>query len=291
MRIVRLWLPAVLLASGCAANWSGEPAGSQNASNQLAGSSQQVAVGTAAQAASPSNRRIVGGVETTIRQHPWQVALQIRDGTNWVLCSGSLIAERWVVTAAHCFSRRTSPADIKIKAGATNYMTDGTWIAVERIVLHENYDAQTHENDIALIKTGALTSGRAIRLAVSTEPLREMQRLEVTGWGATSEGGLVSPKLQKVQVPFVSNTTCNKPGAYHNHIKPGMMCAGSRDGGTDACQGDSGGPLVKRAESGPILVGVVSFGEGCARKLKYGVYTRVAYYRGWIERIAGADPI
>jgi secreted trypsin-like serine protease len=70
-----------------------------------------------------------------------------------------------------------------------------------------------------------------------------------------------------------------------------MMCAGSREGGIDACQGDSGGPLVKRAESGPVLVGVVSFGEGCARKLKYGVYTRISHYRSWIERVVGADPI
>src|SRR5262245_3279344 len=288
--LVGLWAAAVLMVGGCVTNWSGEPVTSGNASHELAGSNQPPSVGPA-QPTSPSNRRIVGGVDTTIRQHPWQVALQVRDGANWVLCGGSLIADRWVVTAAHCFSQRTSPRDVKLKAGTTNYRTDGTWIDVERIVLHDNYDAKTQENDIALVKVSASTSGRTIRLAVATEPLREMQWLEVTGWGALSEGGSASPKLQKVQVPFVSNATCNKPGAYHDHIKPGMMCAGSRDGGIDACQGDSGGPLVKRTESGPVLVGVVSFGEGCARKLKYGVYTRVSYYRSWIERIAGSDPI
>jgi trypsin len=288
--VVRLWVPASLMLSSCAVNWSGDPVNPQNVSHELANSQQTVPV-RPAQAASPSNRRIVGGVDTTIRQHPWQVALQVRDGTGWLLCGGSLVTERRVVTAAHCFSRQTRPSEVKLKAGTTYYMTEGTWTDVERIVLHDNYDAKTHENDIALIKVGASTSGRPIRLAIATEPLREMQWLEVTGWGAMSEGGPASPKLQKVRVPFVSNATCNKPGAYHSHITPGMICAGLRDGGIDACQGDSGGPLVKRTESGPVLVGVVSFGEGCARKLKYGVYTRVSYYRGWIERIAGADPI
>src|SRR5262249_27210520 len=152
------------------------------------GDSPQVAAVTPAQVSSPSNRRIVGGVDTTIRQHPWQVALQIRNGKGWLLCGGSLIAPRWVVTAAHCFSQAMGPGDVKIKAGATNYMSEGTWTEVERIVLHDGYDAHSHENDIALIKLGALTSGRTIRLALATETLREMQSLEVTGWGATAEG-------------------------------------------------------------------------------------------------------
>lgn len=78
------------------------------------------------------------------------------------------------------------------------------------------------------------------------------------------------------------NAVCNI--AYEGSIKPGMLCAGYREGGIDACQGDSGGPLVWRTSDGPVLVGVVSFGTGCARKLKYGVYTRVSAYRDWIDR-------
>jgi trypsin len=289
---VRHYLPAILLAtSGCTANWSGDAMNPQVTASEPLGDSRQVGPVKPPEDASPSNRRIVGGVDTTIRQHPWQVALQIRNRTGWMLCGGSLIAPRWVVTAAHCLPRETNLNDVKIKAGATNYMNEGAWTAAEKIVLHDSYNPQSHENDIALIKLRALTSGRPIRLAVPTEALREAQTLEVTGWGTTSEGGATSTKLQKVQVPVVSNATCNKPSAYHDQVKPGMMCAGSREGGIDACQGDSGGPLVKRAESGPVLVGVVSFGEGCARKLKYGVYTRISHYRSWIERVVGADPI
>ena len=76
---------------------------------------------------------------------------------------------------------------------------------------------------------------------------------------------------------------------YNGSIGAGMMCAGHRDGGVDACQGDSGGPLVWKTDDGPLLVGVVSFGEGCARKLKYGVYTRVSKYRHWITKVIASD--
>jgi trypsin len=90
--------------------------------------------------------------------------------------------------------------------------------------------------------------------------------------------------LLRATVPYIDNATCNEPISYNGEILAGMMCAGHRDGGIDACQGDSGGPLVWRSQDGPILVGVVSFGDGCARRLKYGVYSRLSYYRDWIAR-------
>ncbi len=87
--------------------------------------------------------------------------------------------------------------------------------------------------------------------------------------GALKEGHQVtSETLQKAEMPLVDNA-CNRA------IKPGMMCAGYREGGIDSRQGDIGGSLVLRGKDGPVLVGVVSWGEGCARKLRYGVYARV----------------
>ena len=228
--------------------------------------------------ARPFNRRIVGGQATTIKQHPWQVALNI-DGT---LCGGSIIGERWILTAAHCVVGLAPP--MRAKTGVTEYRSSGTWVVAERTVVHEAYNAKTFEHDIALIKLDSLQPNSRIALPAPSVVLPRQQPLEVTGWGATTEGGRGAAHLVKAVVPAVETSLCNAPHSYNGRIKDGMMCAGRKEGGTDSCQGDSGGPLVWRTANGPVLVGVVSFGEGCARKLKYGVYTRVATYRNWIEK-------
>jgi secreted trypsin-like serine protease len=231
----------------------------------------------------PGGRRIVGGEATDIKQHPWQVALTI--GNN--LCGGAIVAQKWVLTAAHCVRPSPKLSEVKAKADATDYTRGGIWTEIEQIVVHENYNPSTNENDLALIKLKAPTAGRVIPLATPALPVPNGQPLEVTGWGRTVEGGTPATGLLKANVPYVDNAACNV--VYEGSIKPGMLCAGYREGGVDACQGDSGGPLVWRTPDGPVLVGVVSFGEGCARKLKYGVYTRVSAYRDWIDHTLALD--
>jgi len=231
------------------------------------------------------HQRIVGGEPTDIKMHPWQVALNIRLGDQTFLCGGSIIADRWVLTAAHCFSSDTKPGEAKAKAGATNYVTAGTWSDVVKIVIHPAYDPKTHENDLALVELGSRPNGRVIPLIVAGARIPIGQLLEVTGWGTTSEGGDASRVLLQAKVPYVENASCNGPEAYNGAIKPGMMCAGYRGGGVDSCQGDSGGPLVWRTGNGPVLVGVVSWGDGCAHRLKYGAYARVANYGDWIGKV------
>jgi len=233
----------------------------------------------------PLNRRIVGGEKTDIKQHPWQVALNVQiDGQDY-LCGGSIIAQLWVVTAAHCFGKSTAPRDVRAKAGVTDYITAGVWLDVERVVVHEAYEPKTQQNDIALIKLKSPPVGRVIPLADGSLDVPVNQPLEVTGWGATMEGGSASHSLLKAIVPLADTAACNAGDAYGGRIKEGMMCAGFREGGVDSCQGDSGGPLVWRTLDGPVLVGIVSWGDGCARKLKYGIYTRVSVYRDWIDRV------
>lgn len=230
-------------------------------------------------------RRIVGGEPTTIDKHPWQVALNLTINGQTYLCGGSIIADRWVLTAAHCFTASTKPGDVRVKAGATNYKTEGVWYEVEKVVIHEAYNAASHEHDLALIRLRIRPKGQVIPLESSKTAIPVGQPLEVTGWGTTAESGTVANSLRKASVPYTDNTACNAPSAYNGGIKPGMMCAGYREGGIDSCQGDSGGPLVQRTEDGPVLVGVVSWGEGCARKLRYGVYTRTASYAEWIGKV------
>lgn len=234
-------------------------------------------------------RRIIGGEPTDIKKHPWQVVFKIKIGNDSYLCSGSSISPTWILTAAHCFYDKggiqvAKPADVKIKGGVTNYITQGNWLPVESVVTNEAYDAATHNNDISLVKLSRLPAGvDTIPLLDSTSSL-ENQKLEVTGWGVT-ESGAPSSELRKVTVPYVDNSTCNAPDSYNGRALPGMICAGERDGGVDACQGDSGGPLVLNRVDGPVLAGVVSSGDGCAQKLKYGLYTRVSAYRAWINRV------
>jgi trypsin len=234
----------------------------------------------------PFNRRIVGGKSTDIKQHPWQVALQFKGN---FFCGGSIIGPRWILTAAHCFQLPARGGDWRAKAGATNHATSGGWADVERVVVHEQYNPATYENDIALIKLKQPAAGRPIRLVDESGRLQVGQPLEVTGWGATEEDGGGSNNLQKASVPYADTAVCNNPASYNGRVRSSMMCAGYKEGGIDACQGDSGGPLVWRTLGGPVLVGVVSFGDGCARKLKYGVYTRVSAHRDWIDRALAAD--
>lgn len=230
-------------------------------------------------------RKIVGGEPTDIDKHPWQVALQVKTSKGTFLCGGSIIAFKWVLTAAHCFSSSTKPSSVRVKAGATNYQVGGNWTRIEMVVRHPRYNPKTEQNDIALIKLKSHPKGKLIPLANTRLKIQIGQPLEVTGWGATSEDGDASRGLLKASVPYVDNSTCNKPASYNGTILKGMMCAGRKAGGIDACQGDSGGPLILRTSEGPVLVGVVSFGIGCARKLKYGVYTRVSNYRSWIRNV------
>ena len=234
-------------------------------------------------------RRIVGGAPTDIQNHLWQVAINIKRTEGTYLCGGSLVAQNWVLSAAHCFRASDQLDAVRVKAGATNYIDQGIWSDVTKVVIHENYNSKTHEHDLSMVKFRMNPLGRVIPLVQAASNIPVNQPLEVTGWGTTTEGGQISKTLLQAAVPYVDNNTCNEPASYNGRVLPGMMCAGHRDGEIDSCQGDSGGPLVWKTGAGPILVGVVSFGDGCARKLKYGVYTRVGAYREWINGVLAAD--
>ena len=173
----------------------------------------------------PFGRRVVGGEKTDIRQHPWQVALQFRGNFS---CGGSIIGQGWVLTAAHCFKFSARGGDWRAKAGATNHATSGVWAEVERVIVHQNFNPVTYENDIALIKLKSPPAGRVIPLVDASAPLQVGQPLEVTGWGATEEDGAGSKDLQKATVPYVDTAVYNDPASYNGAVRQGMMCAGKK---------------------------------------------------------------
>ncbi|MEM7801283.1 MAG: serine protease [Chloroflexota bacterium] len=230
--------------------------------------------------------RIVGGQDADQGEYPYQV-LVLPSGS---LCGGALIDAEWVLTAAHCLfsgSTQLSPSDVNVKLGDHNiYSTDGTEqsISVSQVIPHPNYDPNTTDNDIALLKLSSpanLITGQVEVISLNQSgTLADGTLATVTGWGTTSEGGSIASILQEVNVPLVSNATCNNS---YGSITDNMLCAGYAAGGKDACQGDSGGPLVvPDGNGGFVHAGVVSFGNGCARANYYGVYARTSRYIEWI---------
>lgn len=239
----------------------------------------------------PDEGRIVGGQPATPGEYPWQ-AMLLLSGNGF--CGGSLIDQKWVLTAAHCVDGRSVE---QVILGAHNLLQTGEStrqvITTRRAIIHPNYNRTTEDNDIALIElnTAAVlnTSVRVVPLAASADSSLFAPGVlaTVTGWGATREGGSLASVLQEVSVPIVSRQTCNQ--SYSGDITENMLCAGLAQGGKDSCQGDSGGPLIVPNGSNWKLAGVVSWGNGCARPNFYGVYTVVANYSSWIQSYLGGS--
>lgn len=244
-------------------------------------------------AINPANGRIVGGEPTTIELNPWQVGFAPEGEDFW--CGGAVIADRWIVTAAHCFfdgegGPRIADKDLRVKVGATNIITQGAWVPIEKGFPHKKcanrpdkdppYE-DANDFDIALIKLKSpLGAGRRIALAAKSLNLAG-QTLAVSGWGAIKTDGPSSAVLRRVAIPYVTEDVCNKPESYGGAVRTGMICAGKD--GKDSCQGDSGGPLVLGSYPNATLVGVASFGwDGCAVPKLYGVYSSIMHYRDWI---------
>lgn len=233
--------------------------------------------------------RIIGGVEAPKGERPWMASLQ-SGGQHF--CGGSVIDRQWILTAAHCVEDVTDPSSLDIKVNFTRLddPNTGETHKVSDIYVNQGYLAG-ESKDIALLKLTSKVSDAiaSINLADENTMLAAASAgkiASVSGWGNTSADGESFPqKLQKVEVPIVSNQVCNSAEAYNGQIQDTEMCAGLAAGGKDSCQGDSGGPLVVKQGGEFIQAGVVSWGEGCAVANKYGVYARVASFKQWIADV------
>ncbi|MCK6550783.1 trypsin-like serine protease [Myxococcota bacterium] len=231
---------------------------------------------------------IVGGTTTTIATHPWQISLQDTDGYHF--CGGSIVADAWIVTAAHCVDG-SAASDLRVLAGATRLSraSAGQLRSVDRVIMYPGYVTSEDGKDIALLHlsqpldlSGA--SAKAIAIATPADAQAGLTdpgvNATVSGWGTTRFGSSSTPDtLRNVTVPIVSNTSASS--SYGMTITSDQLPAGTR--GRDSCQGDSGGPLTVAKGSSRILAGVVSWGDGCGDARYPGLYARVSSFTSWVQ--------
>ena len=252
------------------------------------------------QATSPSlSPRIVGGAPSSISASPWQVLLRV----NSSLCSGSVIASSWVVTAAHCVNGLDA-SRISAYAGITNLteQSGSNQLAVSSVIVHPDFNDRTYQNDIALIGLAApiipTASVQPIALPSTVDPATWPPAgtpAQISGWGSASFGGSPSGTLLTAPIQVLSGPGQPSCGSYGSDFFPAqVICAGVPAGGIDACQGDSGGPLVVSEGGIPVIAGIVSVGNECALAQYPGLYSRVTTFLPWIKQyvpIAASAPL
>ncbi|XP_075840661.1 plasma kallikrein [Microtus pennsylvanicus] len=246
------------------------------------------------------NSRIVGGTNSSLGEWPWQVSLQVKVVSQNHLCGGTIIGHQWIITAAHCFDGIPYPDVWRIYGGILNLSEitkETSFSKIKDLIIHQNYKVGEGNYDIALIKLQTPLNYTEFQKPICLPSKDDTNTIYtncwVTGWGYTKEGGEIQNTLQKATIPLVPNEECQKK--YRNYvITKQMICAGYKEGGTDACKGDSGGPLVCKHNGIWQLVGITSWGEGCARRDHPGVYTKVAEYVDWIlekTQHSGGSPL
>ncbi|MER0240779.1 serine protease [Streptomyces sp. HSW2009] len=239
---------------------------------------------------------VIGGQPARATEAPWVVALGSRDrfgdARAGQFCGGVLVSRTTVLTAAHCMGRevlgvdRGAVGDLRAIVGRPDLQGEGgEEVPLRRLWVNPDYDPATNAGDIAVLTLAReQPADRVIAMARSGDAAyRPGTNATVYGWGDTTGMGNYATKLMASEVKMLDDQRCEEayPGTNEGtYLARSMVCAGEPGGGRDACQGDSGGPLVARGR----LVGLVSWGSGCAQPGSPGVYTRISAVAPLVER-------
>ncbi|XP_063060358.1 transmembrane protease serine 2-like [Engraulis encrasicolus] len=235
---------------------------------------------------SSRSERIVGGHEAAYGTWPWQVFL--RDSMQQVICGGALIAPSWILTAAQCVQSVPEPSEWDVYVDFYNDVKTlfSNAKEVAQLIPYPQYNNKTQDNDIALMKLK-----QPLQMSDSLKPIclpnvnmnvTAPQPCWIVGFGRTSEGGATSSSLMEAEVPLIDPEQCNSKEVYNGKVTSSMICAGKLAGGVDRCEGDTGGPLMVEEDALWWLIGDISWGRGCGRVNKPGVYGNVTHFLPWI---------
>ncbi|XP_032598940.1 uncharacterized protein LOC6557425 [Drosophila grimshawi] len=237
--------------------------------------------------------KIIGGKTARKGAWPWQVAIINR--FKEVFCGGTLIAPFWVLTAAHCVRKV-----LYVRFGEHNLdYEDGTEVQLRvlKSYKHPNFDKRTVDSDVALLSLPKkVNSTRWIGyscLPRPYQPLPENVHCTVIGWGKRRNSDVVGTSvLHQADVPIIPMGNCSK--VYRDYtITKNMFCAGHSQGRIDTCAGDSGGPLLCRdttkANHPWTIFGITSFGDGCGKRNKFGIYVRMPNYVDWVWSVVNCN--
>uniref|UniRef100_A0A672L0M5 trypsin n=1 Tax=Sinocyclocheilus grahami TaxID=75366 RepID=A0A672L0M5_SINGR len=239
-----------------------------------------------------SRGRILGGTSALPGAHPWMAALYIADE----FCAGTLVSSCWIVSAAHCFLRNPLKSQIRVVLGQHSFNDTGPntrTFAVQDYILYPRYTQfEPTLNDIALVKLKKVEGRCALKTPFIRPiclPEKDMtfpdhSCCKISGWGHMHEKANSYSHLMEGVVKIIPFDQCSSPDVYGSEVRSGMLCAGS-ESCVDACQGDSGGPLACDCDGVSFLYGIISWGDGCGRSGKPGVYTLVPKYSVWINSV------